>query len=74
MVSTQRNRGASGIVFTPTATPQSMLLLLPRMKKHSTNGDTPISMYTFRQVACHLHSTYNSSHKINLFSLQFKIK
>ena len=72
MVSAQRNRGASVVAFTPTT--QTMLLLLPRTKKHSTDGDTPISMYLFRRASCFIHSTYNSFHKINLFSLQLKIK
>jgi len=52
----------------------SMLLLLPRTKKHSTDRDTTISMYPFRQVSCYIQCTYNCSHKINLFSPQIKIK
>ena len=78
MASAQRNRGTNDIAFTPTPTPtptpRSMLLLLPRTKKRSTDGETTISMYPFRRVSCCIQYTYNSSHKINLFSLQFKIK
>ena len=77
MASAQQG-GANDIAFpptpNPTPTPRSMLLLLPRTKKHSTDGDTMISMYPFRQVFCHIQYTYNSSHKINLLSLQFEIK
>ena len=72
----QRSRGASIIAFsgnvTPTPTPTP--LPLPQTKTHSTDGDTPISMYPFRWVSYHIQYTYNSSHKINLFSLQYKIK
>ena len=67
MVSAQRNGGASVIAFrgidvTPTTTSRSMLLLLllPRTKKHSTDGDTTISMYTIRWTSCHIQYTYNS--------------
>lgn len=41
---------------------------------YSTDGDTPISMYRFWWPSHHIQYTYNSSHKINLFSLQLKIK
>ena len=41
---------------------------------YSTEGDKILSMYPFQWASCHIQYTYNSSHKINLFSLQFKIK
>ena len=50
------------------------LQLLPRTKKHSTEGDTTISMYPDQQVSFLIQYTCNFSHKISLFSLQFKIK
>ena len=50
------------------------LQLLPQTKKHSTDGDTPISMYPFRWPSYQFQYTYSSSHKTNLFSLQLKIK
>ena len=39
-----------------------------------TDGDTTVSMYPFWWASCLIQYTYNSSHKINLFSLKFKIK
>ena len=65
------------IDVTPTPTPQLMLLLLLlllRTKKHSTDREKMISMYPFWRVCCHIQYTYKSSPKINLFSLQLKIK
>ena len=38
------------------------------------DGDTTISMCMFRWASFHIQYTFNSSHKINLLSLQFKIK
>ena len=76
MVSALRNKGASVITFTPT--PQSMLLplLLHAQTKEGIQWTETctISVHTFYWPSYHIQYTYNSSHKINLFSLQFKIK
>ena len=46
MVSALQNGGASVIIFRGVDVTLLLLLLLPRTKKHSTDGDTTISMYT----------------------------
>ena len=80
MASAQRNKGADA---TPQreekrtdATPQREEKQTERRRRYELNRDTPtetISMYPYRWASCHIQYTYNSSHKINLFSLQLKI-
>ena len=53
-----------------------LLLLLHEQSKETFNGRRvcTISMYPFRRVSFYIQYTYSFSHKMNLFSLQFKIK
>ena len=57
-----------------TAQREGITVRINRDTKYSTDGDTTISMYPYRQVSCYIQYTYNSAHKINLFSMQFQIK
>ena len=76
MSSAQRNGGADA---TPqreekrTETTVQMNRDTPTTQRRET-GDIILSMYPFQWASCHIQYTFNSSHKINLFSLQFKIK
>ena len=37
--------------------------------RHSTDGEATVSMCMIQHVFCYIQYTYNSSYKINLFSL-----